>query len=184
MRNPKTGRFLKGNVPWTKGKKGIHHSPDTEFKKGQVSFENNPHWKGDNVGIPGVHDWVKNILGKPNKCENCGFESDPNKPQQMHWANISGKYKRDLTDWIRLCRKCHWRFDRTNYITGKLPSDNTSGFKGVSFDKSRNKWIAYISIEKKFINLGRFSKIEDAIIARKNAVMQYYNIDLDSKESK
>lgn len=27
-------RFASGHVPWTKGQKGIHLSPDTEFKKG------------------------------------------------------------------------------------------------------------------------------------------------------
>jgi len=34
-----TGRthFKKGMVPWIKGKKGIHNSPETEFKKGQYS---------------------------------------------------------------------------------------------------------------------------------------------------
>lgn len=30
-----TTRFASGHVPWTKGQKGIHFSPDTEFKKGE-----------------------------------------------------------------------------------------------------------------------------------------------------
>jgi len=25
----------------------------------------------------------------------------------IHWHNISGEYKRDVSDWIRLCAKCH-----------------------------------------------------------------------------
>jgi len=29
----KFGRFMKGHIPWMKGKKGRHHSPKTEFKK-------------------------------------------------------------------------------------------------------------------------------------------------------
>lgn len=30
----------------------------------------------------------------------------------MHWANISGKYLRDITDWVRLCVSCHKYFDK------------------------------------------------------------------------
>jgi hypothetical protein len=52
-------------------------------------------------------------------------------------------------------------------------SDNTSGCTGVSWDRSRGKWVAYIKARGKVINLGRFIKIEDAIAARKAAEKQY-----------
>lgn len=35
-------RFRKGNVPWTKGKKGLHFGPQTEFKKGIVAHNRMP----------------------------------------------------------------------------------------------------------------------------------------------
>ncbi len=36
--NAKSGtRFQKGHIPWMKGRKGIHMSPATEFKKGRVA---------------------------------------------------------------------------------------------------------------------------------------------------
>jgi len=47
------------------------------------------------------------------------------------------------------------------------PKHNTSGFKGVAWDKSRNKWIAYLRVNYKHIYLGRFLDIDDAIKARK-----------------
>lgn len=50
-----------------------------------------------------LHHWVNYHLGKPKFCSNCGSE-DKN---VYHWANISGDYKRDLTDWKRLCVSCH-----------------------------------------------------------------------------
>ena len=31
--------------------------------------------------------------------------------KRYHWANISGEYKRDLTDYKRLCVSCHRYFD-------------------------------------------------------------------------
>ena len=49
----------------------------------------------------------------------------------------------------------------------KIPSDNTSGVKGVYFQKG--KWIAKIVFQKKQIHLGKFDRIEDAAEARKAA---------------
>ena len=31
--------------------------------------------------------------------------------RKLHWANISGKYKRSLDDWKALCASCHKLFD-------------------------------------------------------------------------
>ena len=63
---------------------------------------------------------------------------------------------------------------RENSINSKTQSNNTSGVKGVAFDKSRNKWIVQIMIDKKSKNLGRFDNFEDAVQARKDAEKLYY----------
>jgi hypothetical protein len=39
---PNKTSFKKGTDPWNKGKKGIHLSPETEFKKGQPSLKKMP----------------------------------------------------------------------------------------------------------------------------------------------
>lgn len=41
-------------------------------------------------------------------------------------------------------------------------SNNTSGYKGVSWDKRRRKWHAYIYFNKKQIHLGFFDTAEQA----------------------
>lgn len=56
--------------------------------------------------------------------------------------------------------------------TGKRVN-NTSGIIGVSFDKTRNKWLAGITVNYKHVGLGRFENKEDAIRARKNAEIEY-----------
>lgn len=56
-----------------------------------------------------------------------------------------------------------------NKRNSKKPRDNTSGKVGVSWDRHREKWAAYISADNKIINLGRFSQKDDAVAARKNA---------------
>jgi hypothetical protein len=43
-----------------------------------------------------------------------------------------------------------------------LALNNKSGIKGVCFDKSRNKWLAFRSITGKYINLGRFTTRSEA----------------------
>lgn len=45
MRN-KLGQFIKGLIPWNKGKTDIRVSIETEFKKGQLVGEIHPSWKG------------------------------------------------------------------------------------------------------------------------------------------
>jgi hypothetical protein len=51
---------------------------------------------------------------------------------------------------------------------------NVIGINNVSFDLSRNKWIARIVVNKKTKYLGRFKNLEDAIEARKNAEILFY----------
>ena len=48
----------------------------------------------------------------------------------------------------------------------KISIKNTSGTKGVDFDKFSNKWRAAITLNGKYYNLGRFENKEDAIKAR------------------
>lgn len=54
-----------------------------------------------------LHRWVSRFLGKPRICSECGTTESKN----YDWANISGKYLKDLSDWKRLCRSCHRKMD-------------------------------------------------------------------------
>lgn len=77
-----------------------------------MTGEKSPVWKGDKVSYRGLHVWVEKHLGKPQKCEHCGINKIPKGYKRyFQWANISHEYKRELTDWIRLCVKCHRAFD-------------------------------------------------------------------------
>lgn len=63
-------------------------------------------------------------------------------------------------------RKC----DRSkNAMNAELQSNNTSGVCGVSYDKSCNRWCAYIRKNNKNYNLGSYLNFEDAVRARKRA---------------
>jgi len=56
-----------------------------------------------------------------------------------------------------------------NALNISISKRNTSGYTGVIFDKSCNKWRAEITIDRKKKNLGRYEHIEDAIKARQRA---------------
>ena len=63
-----------------------------------------------------------------------------------------------------------------NQINRATQKNNTSGYKGITWNKKRKKWQAQILINNKYINLGCFIKIKDAIIIRKNAELIYHSI--------
>ena len=50
---------------------------------------------------------------------------------------------------------------------------NTPGVNGVCYDKQNKKWVASITVDYKYINLGRFKIKEEAMIARLQANIKY-----------
>lgn len=54
-----------------------------------------------------------------------------------------------------------------------LSKTNKSGKTGVSFDKAKNKWHSYITVNYKTIHLGYFNTFEEAVIVRKEAEKKY-----------
>ncbi|MBU1092552.1 hypothetical protein KJ836_02705 [Patescibacteria group bacterium] len=81
-------------------------------KRPEFSGENHPQWKGDDAGYAAIHNWVRRNFDGEDLCEFCGSE----KSKVYDWANISGKYKRNKSDWLRLCRSCHIKFDKGRYL--------------------------------------------------------------------
>lgn len=49
-----------------------------------------------------------------------------------------------------------------NIMNRDILPNNTSGKKGVSWDKVNNKWRAVIKYNYKYIHIGRYNNIEDA----------------------
>jgi len=97
-------------------RKGSHHSFES-IEKNRIANSgiNNPmwgkvnascpNWKGDKACRVAIHQWIKRRKPKPKLCEYC------NENEAKDLANLSGKYLRDVTDFMWLCRKCHLRLD-------------------------------------------------------------------------
>jgi len=52
-----------------------------------------------------------------------------------------------------------------------IMATNTSGYRGISYQKERNKWMASISVKTKRIALGRFKTAIEAAKAYDNYVI-------------
>jgi len=81
------------------------HSHYWKGKTGKI----NPNWKGSEAKYTAKHMWIIAIKGKPSKCEHCGTEN----AKKFEWANIDHKYSRNPDDYIRLCHRCHAKYDKT-----------------------------------------------------------------------
>lgn len=81
--------------------------------------------------------------------------------------HISGDPTDDRIKNLRDVSRCE------NHKNSKMFSSNTSGAMGVSWNKDRKKWHAYISANGKRMNIGFFLEKKDAIKARKSAERCY-----------
>jgi len=69
-----------------------------------------------------------------------------------------------------------------NGMNRGLQSNNTSGYRGISWDKNYNKWHAYIKINGKRIHLGYFELLQNAVEAREIAEQKYFG-DFNYKQA-
>ena len=125
-------RFKKGYIPWNKGlrdwrseeeKKVIYKKISNalkgrKFPEWQKERLRKPklggvshYWFGSRKEYKALHHLINKKFGKPSKCERCG--RNKLKRHQIHWANISKKYKKVRSDWIRVCAKCHAYLDKS-----------------------------------------------------------------------
>jgi hypothetical protein len=122
------------------------------------------------------------IAGGVDKATGYIRISVDNKHYALHrviWAIMTGEWPPEVdhedTDklnnkWTNLRKATHSQ----NSANRVRQPNNTSGFKGVSWSASADKWRAYIVIEKKQIHLGNFDDINDAKNAYKTAAKQKF----------
>lgn len=103
---------MKRNAGWfKKGHKTSALAIDRARQKTLGS--GNIHWKGDNASYYAKHIWLKTNYGKADHCENeeCSYTPPVSAKRRFSWANISGKYRRDIKDYVQLCYSCHKKWD-------------------------------------------------------------------------
>lgn len=89
---------IKSRIPYKRNQKG----------------ENNSSWKGDNATYAALHYRVESQRGKPKICMACGTQD----ASVYEWCNLTGKYQ-DVNDYMRMCRKCHRKYDKNRKNSSK-----------------------------------------------------------------
>ena len=105
--------FIKNNP--MKDKKNVRKMVETRKRnnsyKGINLGEKNANWSGNKISYKGLHIWVHRHKPKSMFCEKCGKITD-----KLDAANISGLYKRDISDFRWLCKPCHYKRENKKCI--------------------------------------------------------------------
>ena len=100
-----------------------------------------------------LHYWVSKQLGKPRECWECGTTD----ATYYDWSNVSGLYLKDLSDWRRLCRRCHLIADGPR-LRGKQKTEpvtyNGTPLEGTTItDIDLSKAIRTMSVRSKLYKM-------------------------------
>ncbi len=57
-----------------------------------------------------IHKWARRTFGQPTECELCHKKNLTGR--YIHWASRRHKYTRHRKDWVRVCAKCHLKYDK------------------------------------------------------------------------
>lgn len=103
----------------------------------------------------------------------------PYRAHRIAWLIVNGAWPPDQIDHINGRRDdnriCNLRLatHQDNNRNQRKPDSNTSGVVGVYWNKRRQKWNAYIKVDRKLLDLGCFTNISDATQARMVAERKY-----------
>lgn len=89
-------------------------------------------------------------------------------PKNMEIDHIDGNKLNNQRNNLRLCSHAE------NTRNVGIRKTNTSGYKGVSWNKRTKKWVAQICFNYKKIILGRFENVADAARAYNEASGKYH----------
>ena len=99
---------------------------------------------------------------------------------RLAWLHAHGNFPEDQIDHInhvkddnslknlRACSRSE------NFANRKKQQNNTSGYKGVVWDKEKRKWRARIGHGRKLFYIGRYKDIKDAAVAYNKKALELF----------
>jgi len=166
LRNDLTAEFVRS---------AIDYCPETGIFRWKHRKDRTPawnaRWAGKIAGSPGSEGYI-----------NIGFDHKLYRAHRLAWLYVYGSWPGDTQeiDHVNMCtgdnRIANLRLATTseNCSNRGRRSDNTSGFRGVSFHRAHGKWQAYVCKDQKQIYLGYFDSLDAARTAREAAVLSVH----------
>lgn len=124
--------------------------------------------------------WFAVFIGRPSKCKKIprAARSFAGKPNQYLHHFLMGQKSIDHRDGNPLDNQRHNLRKATKKQNNRAFRQKTPGtsskFRGVCFDRSRNKWHVSIEVDEKQIFLGRFLSETKAAKAYDTAARKYF----------
>lgn len=130
------------------------------------------------------------VLGRSDKRNSRGKRTTPMWECRCECGAITYKATDTLTNPdMSMCNECAGKYaagivrQSAGFVGGtqitkiadmKPTAANTSGARGVYFEKRSNKWRARLTFKGKIMSFGSFARFEDAVFARKEAEKIYF----------
>jgi hypothetical protein len=108
------------------------------------------------------------VINKSNNTATLMHRLVMNVKENLRVDHIYHNKNDNRKQFLRICTPSQ------NSMNADKPKNNTSGFRGVTWDKRTSKWIAIISMGRKNIYLGSFINFYDAVKAREEGEKLYF----------
>jgi hypothetical protein len=135
-------------------------------------------WKISKKGV--IRKENAGCLDKQSNYLSITIDGLKNRCHRLAWLYIYSEFPVGMIDHIdrnrtnnRILNLRIVNFSK-NSMNTSIRSDNTSGYRGVSWCNLTKKWAAYIWKDKKKIHIGLFDNIEDAAAAHKRASLELF----------
>ena len=135
------------------------------------------------------------VIGRSDQRNSRGTRTTPMWECRCECGAITYKATDTLTNPEEsMCKSCQGLYAAENarksagFIDGtqisriqnmNLTASNTSGCRGVYYDKRSNKYRARLKFKGKIMNFGSYTNFEDAVTARKAAEQEYFGAFLE-----
>lgn len=147
-------------IPLTQGKVAIVDAADYDWLM---------QWKWCAYYHRGVW-YAMRAICKPTGSHQCVHmhRAILNAPRHLQVDHINGDGLDNTRQNLRLCT------NQQNSQNQGIAGNNTSGFKGVSYNKANRKWVAYIKLDGRRIHLGSFSSPQEAARAYDRKALELF----------
>jgi hypothetical protein len=73
---------------------------------------------------------------------------------------------------------CRWATPTEQARNQRLRRDNSSGVRGVSYNRKNGKWLAFLQDDRVLLHLGHYVTRDDAQVARLQAEAQFWGVSI------